>query len=198
MTISGFVDSAVLEQMVYDKLHEIGICKEDYPIDPYNLIKNEGIILKEEKLKDENIKGMIVYGPNKTGILINANRCYVSRRFIAMHELCHYWFHPRNTKRVCFEEYKAISKGIEWQANNAAAYALMPRDLIIELYEHFYGDIIIMADWLKVSAESLKYRITELKLKPIKNPFTANRVSKDYFADTELLNVENYWLYGGL
>lgn len=198
LTIKGFIKPEALEQIVYDKLHEIGIRKEDYPINPYELIEKEKIILQEVPLDSQDIKGMIVYGPNKTGILINANRNYVSRRFIAMHELCHYWFHPKEAKRVCFEEYQSRSRGIEWQANNAAAYALMPKELVIELYDHYFGDINAMADWLKVSVESLKYRVNELKLKPIKNPFAFTQVSNNYFVDTELLSLENHWLYGGL
>lgn len=202
LTINGFVNPAELERMVYNKLHDIGIHKEDYPIDPFKIIKDEGIILHEEKLKDENIRGMIVYGPNKTGILINANRSYASRRFIAMHELIHYWFHPKETQRVCFEEYKIVNKGIEWQANNAAAYALMPTKIVIELYDHFFGDIELMAEWLKVSTESLKYRINEIGLKPIENPFASKQISNrfDTYSDNDLrlLRLENNWLYGGI
>lgn len=194
MTIKGFIEQEALEQAVYEKLNEVGVNKEDYPINPYELIKNEGIILQETRLDNENIRGMIVHGPNKTGILINANRCYVSKRFIAMHELCHYWFHPKETKRVCFEEYKLISKGIEWQANHAAAYALMPTKLVIELYKEYYGDIDCLCSILKVSPESLGYRISEIgmeKLQPKKYFYNVSH-SQDF------LVAEGQWLYSGL
>lgn len=196
MTIKGFIEPDVLEQAVYRKLKDKGIEKNDYPINPYVLIDNEGIILQETKFDNNNIRGMIVHGPNKSGILINANRSYVSRRFIAMHELCHYWFHPKETKRICFEEYKIKAKSIEWQANNAAAYALMPRDIVLDLYDYYNGAKEPIADWLKVSVESLTYRLDELGLKTGSEKFYTP--TSFFESDPTLIAWESSWLYGGL
>lgn len=195
MTIRGFIDPKILEQAVYDKLKNRGITKYDYPINPFELIQKEGIVLQETSFDDDNIRGMIVHGPNKSGIIINANRSFESRRFIAMHELSHYWFHPRETKTICFEKYKEEKRGIEWQANNATAFALMPREIVTDLFDHFNGDICFISDYLKVSTESLSYRLKELGLKKNNTYYTENF---NYYYDQELVVAENQWLYGGL
>lgn len=160
--INNFVEPAKLEVLVESKLRQHGITYYDYPFNPYDIIHAEGIILQEIPLENENIRGMIVHGPNATGILINKNRSYVSKRFIAMHELSHHWFHPHDSKIVCFEEYQSKYKGIEWQANYAAACALMPRKLVSELLYMYDGDITGISEWFCVSMESLMYRISVL------------------------------------
>lgn len=196
MTIKGFIKPCELENAVYRKLRSVGIKKEDYPINPYKLIENEGIILQEINLDNENIRGMLVHGPNVSGIVINANRSYVSKRFIATHELMHYWFHPKKHKRICFEEYVYQTKGIEWQANNAAAYALMPRDIVLDLYDYYNGAKEPIADWLKVSVESLTYRLDELGLKTGSEKFYTP--TSFFESDPTLIAWESSWLYGGL
>jgi len=162
LIIDSFIEPTELEILVQSKLKQHGITLYDYPFNPYTIIQAEGVILQEVPLDNENIRGMIVNGPNATGILINKNRSYVSRRFIAMHEISHFWFHHPCPKRVCFEVYKQKRKGIEWQANHAAACALMPRKLIIELLNEYNGNLELMSEWLCVSPESLSYRIVEL------------------------------------
>lgn len=166
LTIRGFIEAEELELIVYENLKRKGITLNDYPIDPYELIKNEGILLQETNIQDSNIRGMIVHGENATGILINSNRCPVSKRFIAMHELSHHWFHPHDAERVCFEKYRKLKKGIEWQANNAAAYALMPTEVLTDLYDYCNGNLNYMCKKLEVSMDSLNYRLADLKLKP--------------------------------
>lgn len=193
MVIRGFIEEEKLEEIVYKKIRELGITKSDYPIDPYQLAKEEGIILQEMQIDDVNIRGMLVHGPNATGILINSNRCYVSKRFIAMHELCHHWFHPHRTKTVCFENYKTNKKGAEWQANNAAAIALMPADIMKEIYQYCNGDINYICKELKVSEDSVKYRIEKLGLIVPKTYEYQN-----YNIDNRFIALENTWLYGGI
>lgn len=162
MVIDTFIEPAKLELLVYAKLKQHGITYDKYPFNPYEIIQAEGIVLQEIPLDDPNIRGMIVHGPNATGIMINKNRSYVSKRFIAMHELSHHWFHPHSPQRVCFENYKNKRKSIEWQANYAAACALMPKSLLSELLSEFNGDLELISEWLCVSLESLTYRISEL------------------------------------
>lgn len=191
LTIRGYINPKELEHAVYDKLKSLGITKYDYPIDPYSIIRNEGIILQEKPFDNENIRGMIVHGPNKSGIIINANRSFVSRRFIAMHELSHYWYHPHTTSTICFEKYKEEKRGMEWQANNASAYALMPRDLVVELFKCFNGNVCNICDYLKVSPESLSYRLKELGL--IKNLMDEKVLMalKEFNCRPEYLAIEN-------
>jgi len=166
LIIEGFIEPTRLERMVYDKLKEIGITDADYPINPYEIIKGEGILLFEESFEDDDIRGILVNRQYKSGIIINSNRCEVSKRFIAAHELSHYWFHPRKTKTICLEDYSKSKKGIEWQANNAAAYALMPSKMVTELYDYCNGDVNYMCNFFKVAKDSMEYRIENLKLMP--------------------------------
>jgi Zn-dependent peptidase ImmA (M78 family) len=194
LIIRGYIEPESLEKVVAEKLTEIGIKECDYPFNPYTLINNENIELKEVPIDNDKIKGMIVHGPNCTGILINSNRCFVSRRFTAMHELSHHWFHPHETQIVCFDDYTQQFEGREWQANHAAAYALMPTKLVIELYKEYYGDIDCLCSILKVSPESLGYRINEIgmeKLQPKKYFYNVSH-SQDF------LVAEGQWLYSGL
>lgn len=171
LIIKGYIALEKLELEVYEKLKQIGINKGNYPINPYNLIIKENIILNEMPFDNQNIRGMIAYGPNCTGIVINSNRSYVSRRFIAMHELSHYWFHPHETRKLCLEHYNEEHKSVEWQANNAAAFALMPTDIVLEVYNYYCGDIYCMASFFKVSLDTMIYRIKTLKL-PLKKVYT--------------------------
>ena len=194
MQITGYVDRKKLEGIVINKLDKLGITYKDYPIDPFEIIKSEGILLQQTPIDNDNIKGMLVNGPNISGIIINSNRCDVSQRFTAMHELSHYWYHPRKSRIVCFEEYAFQKRGLEWQANNAAAYALMPSDLIIEIYDYCNGDLNYMCSFFKVGRDSITYRIAELNLNPRINFETRYPDSRDYRFEA----LECNWLYGGL
>lgn len=194
MIIRGYIEPEELEYLVANKLDDLGIREHNYPFNPYEIISMEHIELKEIGLENDNIRGMIVHGNNCTGILINANRSYVSRRFIAMHELSHHWFHPHETQRVCFEKYKQTFHDLEWQANHAAAYALMPTKMVVDLYREYNGDLDCLCNILKVSPESLGYRMDEIG--------RANLEPRKYFygmtTDNTLRNMESTWLYGGL
>jgi len=162
--INGFISPDDLEKLVENKLLSIGITKDDYPINPFELIKNEGIILVEQHFDNPDIKGMLVNGPERSGIILNNNRCVQSMKFAGMHELSHFWHHPKQEQRVCFEKYSTDYKGMEWQANNAASYALMPKDIIIDLYDYSFGDLDYIAHYLDVSKEALSYRIKDIGL----------------------------------
>jgi Zn-dependent peptidase ImmA (M78 family) len=195
LIIDGFIQPSDLEQLVYEKLLEKGITDNDYPINPYKLINDENILLLERHFDNSALKGVIMYGITDIAITINSDRCYVSRRFTAMHELSHYWFHPRVNHTFCLDTYKIDFSDKEWQANNAAAYALMPTNIVKELFDLTDGNVDKMCETLKVSSESLKYRINEIGLSrsPKKNSFF---VSSNYCP--ELSFLESQWLYGGL
>lgn len=194
MTIKGYVEAKKLECIVYEKLKQMGLWNTDYSIDPYELISSEGIILHEKYFDDDNIRGMLVNGDNFSGIVINSNRSDVSRRFIAMHELCHYWFHPRTPQTVCFEDYSKVKKGIEWQANNAAAYALMPTEILMDAFDYCDGNLNYLCTHFNVSRDSMNYRIKELGLQKSVDTNFKNIVNHD----TKFDLLENGWLYSGL
>lgn len=172
--INGYISPEDLEKLVAKKLSSLGIRNEDYPINPFELIENEGIILVTQRFDDDNIKGMLVNGPERSGIILNSNRCIQSMKFAGMHELSHYWHHPKQDQRVCFEKYSTDYKGMEWQANNATSYALMPRDVVIDLYDYSFGNFEYIAKYLNVSKEALSYRIKDIEL-PKVHPIFAYR-----------------------
>lgn len=195
MTIRGYISITDLEKLVCTKLLNIGIHTCDYPINPYCLIQNENIILQEIHLNDTKIRGMTVHGENRTGIMINSNCGLFAKRFIAMHELSHIWFHPHKTKRVCIEDYKKLRRGEEWQANNAAAIALMPTSLVYDIYEHYEGNTEYMCDFFGVGAECMNYRLESLNLsKPIIT--ISDNKFINYEPDSIFATIESQWLYG--
>jgi Zn-dependent peptidase ImmA (M78 family) len=192
LIINGYITKEELEKLVCKKLNNIGVAESDYPINPFDIIKSEGIYLQETPFSNESIRGMLVNGPNASGIIINSNRSEVSKRFTAMHELSHYWFHPKQNKTVCFEECIIVKEGLEWQANNATAYALMPTKLVKDLFAYCDGNIDQMCNFFKVGRDSMSYRIKELKLK---SPIYYNcNTAKDY----NYKIAEASYLYGGL
>jgi len=194
LIIEGYIEGKRLEGIVYEKLKELGLWNTNYSIDPFKIIESEGIVLKEDTFDNNDIKGMLVNGDNFSGIIINSNRCETSKRFIAMHELCHYWFHPRSQQTVCFEDYSKLKRGIEWQANNAAAYALMPSERVIDIFDYCDGNLHYMCNYFKVGKDSMSYRIKELKLQ--KSVDTNFKYIVNH--DINFNMLENSWLYGGL
>lgn len=191
--IEDFIQPRDLEKLVTKKLKDIGIV--EYPFNPYEIIKREKIALVETPFDCEALKGVIMYGTKGAIIAINSNRSYVSRRFAAMHELSHYWFHPRiNREVLCLDGYADDYSDEEWQANNAAAYALMPKIIVEKLYRAHNGNTLKMSSALKVCEESLKYRMREIGL-PLVNPKNSSFVNFGGIQDISLL--ENHWLYGG-
>lgn len=157
--INGFVQYNDLEKIVEEKLKTIGITELDYPLDPYKIILGEGIILNEVPFDNDNIRGMLVHGDNASGIIINKNRSDESKKFIAMHELAHHWFHPHNQRIVCMDNYIDSNRGYEWQANNIASFALVPRKQLMWYNDRFNGDISIIAKAFGVSPCCIKYRL---------------------------------------
>jgi hypothetical protein len=83
-----------------------------------------------------------------------------------MHELCHYWLHPAG-EHLCYDSnFIMQNKGIEWQANEGAAQALMPEKLFLQMYIYFSGDINKLSDYFIVSKTAVEYRVSNLKLFP--------------------------------
>lgn len=158
----GYVHIKELEYKVMNKLNSLGINESDYPINPYKIASDEGIILQEIDFENEDIKGMIMYVDDKAGIAINKNRSFVSRRFTAMHELAHYWFHPHKNHILCLDSYLDEKHMYEWQANNAAAIALMPRNLFMSVFIKFNGNKDEICNFFKVSSQQFEYRFNTI------------------------------------
>ncbi|SFR78485.1 ImmA/IrrE family metallo-endopeptidase [Anaeromicropila populeti] len=165
--INGYITPKELEQMVTHKLESLGITEEDYPLCPFKLIARENILLYEESFLNENIRGMLVHGPNISGIIVNKNRSNYSKRFIAMHELSHYWFHPHIAKYMCLEETRITERGIEWQANQAASYALLPQNLLEQKFYEFSKCTQKLSSFFEVSEQCIIYRLQNITTKKL-------------------------------
>lgn len=161
--INSYISFDDLENLVLGKLKSLGINEKDYPLNPYKMIANENIILQEVGMDNNDIRGMIVAGPNACGIMINGNRCQRSKNFIAMHELSHYWFHKLEERRVCLDNYIDSQRMYEWQANNAASIALMPTSLLARLFCECAGNMACLCDFFDVGIDAMTYRLKNLK-----------------------------------
>jgi RNA polymerase subunit RPABC4/transcription elongation factor Spt4 len=83
-----------------------------------------------------------------------------------MHELLHYWLHPAG-EHLCYDSnFIFQNKGIEWQANEGTAQALMPEKLFMKMYIYYSGNINNLSDYFIVSKIAVEYRIKNLKLFP--------------------------------
>lgn len=191
--IKGYIDYGALEHKVLKKLKQLGITEKDYPLNPYELISHEGIILQEIDYEDINIRGMIVFGSNVTGISINQNRTSKSKNYIAMHELSHYWYHPHHTDFVCIDDYINHNNDKEWQANNAASLALMPTKIFSKLFCECGGDLSCLSDYFNVSISAVKYRKEKMQI--ISKNINYNGYNIDFKRFTEITYQERL-LYG--
>lgn len=144
-----------LELRILRELKELGVTEFDYPLDPYKLMKKLGIVLYLRKMS-EQIRGVII-APKNGGVSIVVNSMWSgnARRFIAMHELCHYLLHIR-------KGIPHYSKLAEWEANNGAALALMPSAILEDIYYQCNGNIECMCDFFSVSPLALTYRLDNI------------------------------------
>nr|DAF69099.1 MAG TPA: IrrE protein [Bacteriophage sp.] len=162
--LKGYIEYNKLEKIVLNKLKDIGITEKDYPLNPFELIEREKIILQEIDYDETDIRGMIVFGNNVTGISINKNRTYKSKVYIAMHELSHFWFHPHNTEYICVNDYIERNSDKEWQANNAASLALMPTNILKKLFCESGGNLECISDYFNVGISAVRYRLQKLQM----------------------------------
>ncbi len=139
--------------------------KIEYPINPFSLLKDEGILFT---LSDfHKLEGVYICAASVDDIPIvgiNAKRPITRQRFTAVHELCHHFRYadkqvscPIGGKKTKIEEF----------AEGFAAAVLMP---IAELKSQVdkrknlrgyvsFDDVLEIADYFGVSFESCLYRI---------------------------------------
>lgn len=140
----------------------------EFPIDPYELIKNDGIILRFNDFED--LEGIIITDErNQTVIGINNNRNYRRQRFTAAHEYCHF-LKDINTDN--FETEKIICKinsnsKQEKYANDFASHLLMPSSELKKKCQPFlnkngfisFENITIVAEYFAISFEACVFRV---------------------------------------
>ena len=149
--------------------------KITYPIDPFKLLKDNGVIITFSDF--EKLEGIIINDEdNVTVVSINRQRPLTRQRFTAAHEYCHY-IKDLIRKKDEFSQINCLSKTnnpIEKFADNFASELLMPIEelkKICDLYKGSDGyisfdNIVYIAEYFGVSFESCLFRIA-YKLKMI-------------------------------
>lgn len=136
----------------------------EYPINPFDLLKKEGIIFALMNFR--NLEGIYIPAENDDDIPvigINVNRRITRQRFTAAHELCHH-FRDYNKPVKCPIESKSTE---EKYADKFAAALLMP---LSELREQVnirkdsnghvsFESVLEIASFFGVSFEACMFRI---------------------------------------
>lgn len=167
--LDSFIEKEELYKLVDNKLKALGIDYTDYPLISENLVANvhgEKLVVDTTAFPSTAMGGILYKDPEdrRSYIALNSKKSRQSRNFDCMHELIHYWFHPP-TPNFCFDiDQIHQDKGVEWQANEGAAQALMPEKLFKIKYIHCRGDKNELSNFFFVSTQAIEYRINNLKL----------------------------------
>lgn len=170
MVLNGFVGKDKLYEIINDKLLSLGITEDSYPLDPFKLAEayKDKLQIELKPFPTPLLGGLLYKDPDDVMSImgINSLKSKKSQNFDVMHELCHYWLHPAG-EHLCYDSnYIFQNKGIEWQANEGAAQALMRENLFKKMYIYYGGDINKLSDYFIVSKTAVEYRIKNLKLFP--------------------------------
>jgi predicted transcriptional regulator len=99
-------------------------------------------------------------------IAINVKHHPNRQRFSMAHEYAHYLLHRSKIDQMPEGEKilhrNNIRNPIEYQANSFAAELLMPAELVRAAFRESGGSLKRMSDILRVSKESLRYRLSDL------------------------------------
>lgn len=164
--IKGYIKKENLYKLIDEKLSELGITHKDYPLDARAIAQSIGPSLKIEyhKFPTNKMGGILYKGEEISSMALNTLRSEKGQNFDCMHELIHYWFHPPGTMLCVDSNYIHQNSGREWQANEGAAQALMPKDLFICKYIELDGNISALSDFFMVGERCVEFRINNLKL----------------------------------
>lgn len=135
------------------KLGALGI-----PRDPFHIAAKLGIVVVPWSFP-ERIAAMLVSDVSPPVIYLRKGAPASTRKFALMHEIMHYWFHPRG----CYLEARGNGQAVyEIQANVGAAEALMPAYEVERLgYKHRFNPYML-ADVFQVSRVAMIMRLYEL------------------------------------
>ena len=175
------------EKMAADYLMSVfGQQKIQYPINPFALMKREGILFKF--MDSHNLEGVYIPANSEDDIPvvgINYNRNITRQRFTAAHELCHH-FKDADRPISCPINGSKNDK-IEKFADRFASSLLMPFSELktqIEIYRKnrkdtylCFDDILHISHFFGVSFQACLYRIAyDLKLED----FIGEQISKNH------------------
>lgn len=145
-----------------------GNSKIEYPINPFALLQEEGILFNLADFK--KLEGVYIPASSDDDIPtvgINGNRPITRQRFTAAHELCH---HFKDADRQITCPITGTKNAIELFADKFAAAILMPlAELRIQVNKRknirntiSLDDVLEIADYFGVSFESCLFRIAYL------------------------------------
>ena len=152
---------------------------ETAPVNIEAMIRSFGIELDKEGELDPEIAGQIEpIGGGKYKITTNATDHYYRRRFTMAHELAHWILHRdligsgvddtpafRSTAAGKFFN-PNVRPMHETEANQMAAYLLMPSDLVRSEFAAAGGDVEALSKKFQVSKRSMEIRLRGLRLIP--------------------------------
>lgn len=159
----GFTDPEVMASAYLSRYFENQ--KIEYPINPFKMLKDEGILFSLMNFKKlEGVYIPVASGDDIPVVGINANRPITRQRFTAAHELCH---HFRDADKNISCPMYGKKTAIEVFADKFAAALLMP---IQELRRQVnkrknargnvsFDDVLEIADYFGVSFNSCLFRI---------------------------------------
>lgn len=154
------------EQMAAAYLFKyFGSRKIEYPINPFQMLKEKGILFSLMNFK--KLEGVYIpaSGDNDIPVVgININRPITRQRFTAAHELCH---HFRDADKEISCPISGSKTGIERFADGFAGALLMPlKDLRYQVSKRknskgniTFDDVLEIADYFGVSFDSCLRRI---------------------------------------
>ena len=137
--------------------------KIEYPINPFKMLKDEGILFSLQDFK--KLEGVYIPASSKEDIPIvgiNANRPITRQRFSAAHELCHH-FHDADEQISCPIGSK---NAVERFAEDFAAALLMPiNELRTQVNKRknntrnvSFDDVLEIADYFGVSFQACLFQ----------------------------------------
>lgn len=189
--LSGNEGRNVLYNRINDKLTELGITDNDYPIHSSKILSMfyPEIELQYWEFSSSAICGILYLGDVLSTVILNKKRDIKGQNFDLMHELVHYWFHPKHDGMCIYDDKILRRTGREWQANEGAAQALMPEDLFIRKFYEVDGDLNKLSDMFFVGRWAVNFRINNLKKKIIK----AESIYKPKKAKKDLISSFAPW-----
>ena len=104
------------------------------PFDPFSAAEKLHIKVEYYLMESSRFGGALFRDGERALIVINSSKSKESRRFIACHELIHYFLHKSENSFCCDENSPSV---MEWQANEGAAELLIP----YKKFLLFYGNI---------------------------------------------------------
>jgi Zn-dependent peptidase ImmA (M78 family) len=171
---------ANIEQITTDLLNQYDMMTA--PIDVKALIKKLKIKLELVDFGDE-ISGVLVTEKGKTKIGYSKNESSQRQRFTLAHELGHFILHVKDSTDKLFvdnvkvmyrkQAFTRTEKMQEVEANQFAASLLMPKDIVMERYNHLINknssiidDEIVteLSGDFKVSQLAMNFRLSNLGL----------------------------------